>query len=195
MALKSAQLAGLEVAKVSLEGAKRWVNKVTDPKTGEAGYDRLGSGKVFVPGKNENWAHHPTMTAVGVLSRIFIDKKKGDPMLAKGSKILLDDLPRWDTKAAQPANDFYYWYHGTLAMFQYESPVGSGWKKWNKSVMAALYQNQKIRKDGCQDGSWDTDGVDRWAHAGGRVYGTALNVLTLEVYYRYARVFGGGEGK
>ena len=38
--------------------------------------------------------------------------------------------------------------------------------------------------DGCPRGSWDPDG--RWGHEGGRIYATALAVLTLEVYYRYA---------
>jgi hypothetical protein len=30
--------------------------------------------------------------------------------------------------------------------------------------------------------------VDRWRQAGGRVYATAINGLTLEVSYRYERV-------
>ena len=37
--------------------------------------------------------------------------------------------------------------------------------------------------------------VDRWGFAGGRVYATAINVLTLEVYYRYENVFGAGKRK
>jgi hypothetical protein len=32
--------------------------------------------------------------------------------------------------------------------------------------------------------------VDRWGFEGGRVYATAINALTLEVYYRYGNVFG-----
>jgi hypothetical protein len=31
--------------------------------------------------------------------------------------------------------------------------------------------------------------VDRWGFEGSRVYATAINALTLEVYYRYANVF------
>ena len=37
-------------------------------------------------------------------------------------------------------------------------------------------------------GSWEP--IDRWGGEGGRVYATAINALTLEVYYRYANVFG-----
>ena len=118
---------------------------------------------------------------------------------ARARKILTDDLPKWDPKAARPTNDYYYWYYATLALFQFDGPGGANWKKWNKAMADTLCQNQHVRKDGCSDGSWDTEGVDRWAYAGGRVYGTAINVLTLEVYYRYASVFGsdkrGGEGE
>jgi hypothetical protein len=46
-------------------------------------------------------------------------------------------------------------------------------------------------REGPLAGSWDPDHPvrDRWAHAGGRHYVTALNLLTLEVYYRYLPLF------
>jgi len=57
-------------------------------------------------------------------------------------------------------------------------------------MLDAILPVQHGRKDGCAEGSWDTTKVDRWAQ-GGRVYATAINVMTLEVYYRYKSVFGG----
>ncbi|MBI3272198.1 MAG: hypothetical protein HYZ53_24610 [Planctomycetes bacterium] len=42
-------------------------------------------------------------------------------------------------------------------------------------------------------GSWDAD--DRWGFEGGRIYATALNTLTLEVYYRYESVLSGQKRK
>ena len=43
-------------------------------------------------------------------------------------------------------------------------------------------------QDGCAHGSWDP--IDRWGFEGGRVYATAINTLSLEVWYRYDNVFG-----
>ena len=31
-------------------------------------------------------------------------------------------------------------------------------------------------------------GAGAWGTAGGRVYSTAINILSLEIYYRYGRV-------
>ena len=76
----------------------------------------------------------------------------------------------------------YYWYYGTLAMFQMG---GTHWRAWNKSMKSALVNHQ--RGSGDEKGSWDPIGA--WGFAGGRVYSTAINVLSLEIYYRYARVF------
>jgi hypothetical protein len=188
MALKSAQISGLDVAQTAFEGAKAWIARVTD-QNGQTGYDRLGSGEIFVPGKNESWLHHPSMTAVGMACRMFIDKKKGDPMLPKGAKILTEDLPRWDPKAARPTVDFYYWYYASLALWQFDGPEGPSWARWNKAMLDAILPHQHSRRDGCQEGSWDVSGVDRWGYAGGRVYATSMNVLTLEVYYRYQLLF------
>jgi hypothetical protein len=130
------------------------------------------------------------MTAVGMLCRIFIDKKQSDPVLPKSAKILTDDLPRYDPKASRPTVDYYYWYYASLALFQYDGPDGQHWKKWNSAMLAALCPTQHTQSDGCQEGSWETVATDRWGYAGGRVYATAINVLTLEVYYRYKSVFG-----
>jgi hypothetical protein len=94
------------------------------------------------------------------------------------------DLPEWKTNTI----DFYYWYYASLALFQYDGPEGPMWKKWNEPMKTALVPNQHTGKDGCRNGSWNSE-TDRWGCEGGRVYATAINALTLEVYYRYANVF------
>ena len=80
----------------------------------------------------------------------------------------------------------YYWYYGTYAMFQMSAHNSKYWKGWNVAMKDALLPNQ--RKDSDEKGSWDPIGP--WGHAGGRVYSTALGVLCLEVYFRYAKVLG-----
>jgi len=62
---------------------------------------------------------------------------------------------------------------------------GDYWKVWNESMKDALVPNQQ--RDGDERGSWDPIGA--WGRSGGRVYSTAINVLSLEIYYRYDRVF------
>ena len=82
----------------------------------------------------------------------------------------------------------YYWYYASLALFQYDGPSGNVWKQWNEPMKDALVKNQQTPSSGCKNGSWEP--VGRWCGEGGRVYATAINALTLEVYYRYANVFG-----
>ena len=190
MALKSADLAKLNVSRNCYEGAKAWIIEVTDEAYYKVGYDAKGTGKVVVPGKNEEWDGHEALTAVGMLCRIFIDKDAKDPALEGGAKLLVADLPQCSGKKI----DYYYWYYGSMALFQLDGPNGKYWAGWNEAMKTALLPSQKLRKDGCSEGSWDAN-VDRWGFEGGRVYSTAINVLTLEVYYRYASVIGGHRGK
>ena len=53
--------------------------------------------------------------------------------------------------------------------------------------MLAL-QDKNTERDVCSRGGWLVG--DRWSHAGGPIYTTAINTLTLEVYYRYENAFG-----
>jgi hypothetical protein len=93
--------------------------------------------------------------------------------------------------------DYYYWYYATLALNQFDGPdsprKGSGkyWDNWNKALIDAILplQNQSKARDVCSRGGWLE--ADRWGgHTGYSLYSTALNVLTLQVYYRYENAFG-----
>jgi hypothetical protein len=175
LALKSAELSELSFPKYAGDDALSWIDEATSQA--RVGYTGAGTGKVYVPGRNEQFSDHPTMNAVSVVSRIFLHRKRPDPALAS---TLAADLPAWTPGDV----DFYYWYYGSLALFRYDGPDGAMWKKWNEPMKNALVTNQKTRRSGCENGSWDPT-VDRWGFEGGRVYATAINALTLEVYYRY----------
>src|SRR5207247_6108441 len=73
LALKSAELSELHFPKTAYDGAIAWLDSVTDPANYyPVGYLAKGTGKVFIPGQNEFFEGHPTMSAIGVLSRLFI---------------------------------------------------------------------------------------------------------------------------
>ncbi len=193
MALKSASASNLKVPASAMHEALAWIDSVTDKEYGKVGYQSLEDvgTPVSIPGKNEEYKNHDALAAVGMISRIFVDRNRNDPVLAKTAGLLIADLPVWDK--AKKTNDYYYWYYATLALYQYDGPDSGGagkmWKPWNQAIKHAIADNQHKRSDGCAEGSWDAD--DRWGFEGGRVYATAINALTMEVYCRYTNVFGG----
>ncbi len=186
MALKSAELSELVFPRTAYDGAMAWLNEVTETNGYYAvGYNQKGTGLVYDE-HNREFAYTPAMQAVAVMSRIFVNKKKNDPALGSVHAIV-GQVPEWKPRRV----DFYYWYYASLALFQYDGPKGPLWSKWNEPMKNALVPHQKTGKDACGNGSWDP-AEDRWGHEGGRVYATAINALTLEVYYRYQNVFGAG---
>jgi len=190
LALKSAEEAKLPVDRESFVGALSWLDEVTDPATGRVGYDSIGSASSRVTRINDhfNAQRGEAMTAVGLLCRFFLgEDPERTPIMEKQADLIAQSLPKWNPDpAAKDGVDFYYWYYGSYAMYQMGG--SKHWDRWNKAMKAAVVDSQ--RKDGDAKGSWDAH-VDPWGHSGGRVYTTALGVLCLEVYYRYARVLGG----
>jgi hypothetical protein len=90
-------------------------------------------------------------------------------------------------------HSYYYWYHGTLAMFLHG---GSDWQAWNAALIDEVLAMQDRAVSGAGKprhsyGSWPAlgPGWGKWGRTGGRVYATALGVLTLETYYRYAPAY------
>jgi hypothetical protein len=186
MVLKSAKMADLNVDGGALRGAMGWIDKMTEPEFGRVGYQRRGGPVARTTEMMEKFPadQSEALTGVGVLTRIFAgeDPRKSE-YVQKGADLMAKKPPRWDMDAG--TTDFYYWYYATLAMFQVG---GDHWKKWKGAMETAIVKNQRTEAGRDERGSWDP--VDPWSAEGGRVYATALNCLSLEVYYRYGRVFG-----
>ncbi|HZE97395.1 MAG TPA: prenyltransferase/squalene oxidase repeat-containing protein, partial [Planctomycetota bacterium] len=73
MALKSADLSGLEFPRSSYDGTRAWFDEVTEGTYSRVGYTRKAGPKDSL-----------SMTAIGVMCRIFMDKNKADPRLSSG---------------------------------------------------------------------------------------------------------------
>ncbi|MCC6151378.1 MAG: terpene cyclase/mutase family protein [Planctomycetes bacterium] len=194
MALKSAKMAGLELDdKAAFDGASSWLDSVTvEEKKGEycTGYNSPGSGNARLRAA-QNYETNPTMDAINICARLFMGRTGWDTnskVLKFQAGLLTKNLPKWEHAKI----DYIYWYWGTLAAYQYG---GDTWIKWAAAIKPALTDNQrgwrKEDKDATAEtldehGSWDA--VDAWAAAGGRVYGTAVNCLMLEILQRYERL-------
>jgi hypothetical protein len=183
-ALKSAEEGKLKIDNEAFLGAKNWFDEVTDPGTGRCGYDSIGSRSSRVEGRNEDYPEEEgeAMTAVALLCRFFMgEDPETSEHMKKHAELLRRALPKWEPE--KKANDMYYWYYGSYAMYQMG---GKYWEEWNKAMKPAILESQK--QTGAAKGSWDPIGP--WGWSGGRVYSTATMVLCLEVYFRYGKVLG-----
>ncbi|HEY7155572.1 MAG TPA: prenyltransferase/squalene oxidase repeat-containing protein [Gemmataceae bacterium] len=180
MALKSGQMAGLNVPKNTLKASNHFLDSV---ESGGANGSRMGGGSYgYTPGQGGSIA----MTAVGLLCRMYSGVGPGNPSLLAGVQKL---------KAMPPDKhpDIYYLYYATQVMHHMQ---GDSWRFWNTGVDE---KGQKVSK-GIRDfliskqdtgttkghphqaGSWD-------GSQGGRVMATSLSLLCLEVYYRHLPLY------
>jgi hypothetical protein len=168
MALKSGQIAGLNVPQSAYDGVARWLNAV-ESKTNPGRF-------TYHPSRPPNLA----MTAEGLLMRQYLGTKRDDPALIAGANHLRSHLP------AMSQRDAYYWYYATQVMFHMQ---GEYWTEWNAQLRDMLVNSQL--KDGGSSGSWSPDSPtsEKWAAPGGRHYLTCLNLLMLEVYYRHLPLY------
>ncbi|MCC6150517.1 MAG: terpene cyclase/mutase family protein [Planctomycetes bacterium] len=194
LALRSAVLAGANLdAREAYAGASKWFLSATKVVSGKVvtGYDSPGT-------TNSRFAHamgfdfNDTLNAMHICGRLAIGHKDWDSknkwLVAQAKSMNEGDaLPTW----SQNKIDYYYWHFGSLALYQMGDKF---WQTWRKPLMDALTQNQRgFRKGETAEtaetldeyGSWDA--VDAWSKAGGRVYATAMNCLTLQTEWRYTR--------
>lgn len=171
MSLKSAELAGIPMPDSTRRGIVKFLQSVSSGKSGGLASYRAG----------EQVLH--SMTAEALVCWQFLGISRNHPACNEAGDFLLGELPGQGIKP----ND-YYWYYGTLAMYQLQ---GEYWEHWNEALQKTLLERQI--KDGPLAGAWDTDTV--WGGYGGRIYTTAIASLSLEVYYRFLPLYESASAK
>ena len=164
MALQSGRAAGLRVSQATLGGAEHFLDRVMY---------RDGARYAYQRGERPS----PTMTAEAILCRVYL----GDDLDNTAMRDGLEWLVRRNPPDRREPN-IYYWYYATQSLHH---AGGELWREWNEQLRQLLVDTQV--EQGHEAGSWDPRGPH--AHAGGRIYMTALAICTLEVYYRHAPIF------
>lgn len=160
MALKSATLSGLKVP------YETWlkIEGFLDTVQREDGQYRYRVGD------------KPTTsnTAIGLLCRMVTGWPLSRPHLRKGVAKLGTEPP--------DRNHMYFNYYASLVLHH---AGGRGWTKWNPKMREYLVESQARR--GHERGSWYFP--EAHSTQGGRLYTTAMAIMTLEVYYRYMPLY------
>ncbi|MCY2985560.1 MAG: terpene cyclase/mutase family protein [Planctomycetota bacterium] len=170
MALISARMAGLDVDSESLERVHGFLDTV----------QRLG--RTTKPdSQGERYAYQsyniaiPSMTAEGMLCRLYLGWNTKDPRIESGATFLNSQPMSTDNGRIS----YYYWYYATTTLHHIG---GSHWTQWNEAMKEVLPGLQI--PSGKERGSWPPGG-DPHEGAGGRLYATCFALYCLESYYRH----------
>ena len=160
MALRSGEMAYLLVPPQCFSDADRFLQSVSADSGARYGY--------------QDTSPRDTTTAVGLLCRMYNGWTRDHSALARGVEFLSELGPSPD--------NMYYNYYATQVLHHWDGPE---WKRWNQAMRDQLIATQA--STGHAAGSWYFAGGD--AVSGGRLYNTAMAIMTLEVYYRYLPLY------
>ncbi|MDR0327570.1 MAG: terpene cyclase/mutase family protein [Planctomycetaceae bacterium] len=175
MALKSGKIGGLNVSQSSLYAAHDFLDLVA--LDGGRNYQYIQTGGWDSRGRGEDSAK--TCTAIGLLMRMYLGWKPGNPFLDDG----MEQLANWGPMPRAGECNLYYAYYATLALHHYG---GEHWDSWNNELQTFLIRTQS-REMNDESGSWYFP--DSYCDHGGRLLNTALAVMILETPYRYMPLY------
>lgn len=170
MALISARMAGLDVDSEVLERVHKFLDAV----------QRYGRSNKVDP-NGERYAYQtyssstPSMTAEGMLCRLYLGWNTQDPRIESGAEFLCSQPISTDKGRIS----YYYWYYASTTLHHIG---GSPWKEWNDTMKEVLPAMQIT--SGKEKGSWPSTG-DPNEGGGGRLYATCFSIYCLESYYRH----------
>jgi len=160
MALKSGQMAKLNVPSTTIHDFRRFLDSVQSRYGALYGYKDTRGQR--------------TTTAIGLLMRMYTGWRRHNSALRNGAAYISEWGPS--------ENNMYYNYYATQVMHH---RGGTEWEKWNRHMREYLIATQA--RQGHESGSWYF--AERYGDVGGRLYNTAMAVMTLEVYYRYMPLY------
>jgi hypothetical protein len=173
LALAEAREVGVQVPEEAWQGAHRFLLHVTDPITGRIGYSAPGEPSARETLIND---HHPreayeTMTASG-LRALGALGRVDESAWATSLELLVRGFPA-PLEETDAVPDLYGLHHAAWVLARMRG-------KQARAHLLEIGELGPARQEahGCRVGSWGADTV--WGHAGGRVYTTALWVLTLQ---------------
>lgn len=173
LAIRSGQLAGLSIKRDPLVRAERFIESCACGPEG-AKLTRF----CYMPTQEPKPT--VTLTAAGMLTRQYLLTPKDDPQLVEGVKYLMQNLP---PESGTTLGSIYYYYYGTQVLHHMEGPE---FDLWNHRMREHLIRTQQ--KEGHKTGSWDVVGAP-YGPRGGRMYTTAMALMTLECYYRHLPMY------
>jgi len=159
-ALKSAQLSGLEAPSPTIDGVRRFLDRIQSQQGAAYGY-RSPFAK-------------PCTSAIGLLCRMYTGWGPEQEPLNRG----LTQLAKPDPAPAAVYQNFYL----AQALLQFDHPRWSRWNSKNRDQLVA--QQARFAHEA---GSWSF--ADHDTAPSGRLGHTALAILTLEVYYRLLPIY------
>jgi hypothetical protein len=175
MALKSGQLASLAIPTRIAGRASLFLDSASADNGARYGY--LAAPQPGEEGAENPYDGTPTLSAVGLLCRMYLGWDRSDERLQRGVERLVEEGPR--------ADNYYHNYYAAQTIFHHTGGEGALWRKWNDAVREQLIAQQSRRDH--ERGSWWVKGPHN--DRGGRLYATALATMTLEVYYRYLPLY------
>jgi hypothetical protein len=179
MALESGKRAGLDVPEESYAKIARLLDQA-QASARERHLYRYNPWATNSPEQRQGLVASKTMTAVGLLMRLYSGWKPNHPDFVRGTDYLAQLPPQLGT-TSDNQRDTYYWYYATQVMLHRGGPT---WDRWREQLFPLLRDSQV--RDGDFAGSWDPERPmpDRWARHAGRIYVTTMNLLSLEVKNR-----------
>lgn len=166
--LRSGQLAALQVDPRTMEAAKAYVAQRRE---------------------EERKTESATTTAVGLAMQLHLNGSRNQAQFRPAAETLLSHPPEFveasrpatalvESAADNPRRDTYYWYYGSEAMFYLG---GNDWQAWSGQLYPRLIETQV--STGPLAGSWDSQPSQ--SRTAGRLYVTAMNLLSLEIQNRH----------
>jgi hypothetical protein len=171
LAIRYGQLAGLVIRPTPLARAERFLDSCGAGPEG-AKMSRYS----YTPGTDAKLS----LSAAGLLTRQYLGWKKDNPEFKPGVEYLMQNLP---PESSNKLGNLYYYYYATQVLHHME---GSEFDLWNHRMREHLLRLQE--REGHRAGSWNPEGAT-YGDRGGRLYTTAMALMTLQVYYRHLPMY------